>query len=227
MANRPVYVPSERGAALVSRIDVEFKWFAGLAASQKQKSIRSLHEAASKRNIAKVLEISSKSEIPLGVSLSAFNLPLVVASGKKVTVETAFQAGKVFERGGPYRDILEKTSREAKGDPRLRTSGGVIRFEIDDLTWPIQPTTCFYDWLYLSALRQSPQLSNQLLEYDGFTDIEFNPERSLNSQAASAALFVSLSRRGKLDETMATPDAFLNQLMISNLKSGQVQTGLF
>jgi hypothetical protein len=212
MANRPVYVPSQRGTALVSRIDVEFKWFAGLAASQKQKSIQSLHEAASKRNIAKVLEISSKSEISLGVSLSAFNLPLIVASGRKVTVETAFQAGKVFERGGPYVDLLGRTSREAKGDPRLRTSGGVVRFELDDLVWPIQPTTCFYDWLYLSALRQAPALSEQLLEYDGFTDIEFNPERSLNCQAASAALFVSLSRRGELNEVMATPANFLCRL---------------
>lgn len=37
-----------------------------------------------------------------------------------------------------------------------------------------------------------------LLEYDGFTDIEFNPQKSLNCQAKAAALYVSLCRNGLL-----------------------------
>lgn len=81
MANRPVYIPCLKGQALVTPVAVEFKWVAGMAVTQKQKSIRSLHEAAVKRNIAQVLEISSKSENPLGVKLSAFNLPFVMPGG--------------------------------------------------------------------------------------------------------------------------------------------------
>ncbi len=98
MANRPVYLPGVKGKALVTPVSVEFKWVAGMAASQKQKSIRSLHKAAAERNIAKVLEISSKSENPLGVKLSAFNLHIVTPSGMKTTVENAFQASKVKDR---------------------------------------------------------------------------------------------------------------------------------
>ncbi len=33
-----------------------------------------------------------------------------------------------------------------------------------------QPRRCFYDWLYITALH----------ECAGFTDINFNPERSIN-----------------------------------------------
>lgn len=227
MASRPVFVPGLMGKALVIKIDIEFKWFAGLAASQKQKSIRSLHEAASKRNLARVLEISSKSENPLGIGLSAFNLPLILPSGVKVTVENAFQAGKVFQNGGPYIDLLRKSSREAKTDPRLRSSGEVIGFHLEGIDWPTQPLTSFYDWLYISALCQSQTMSDQLLEFDGFTDIEFNPERSLNCQAASAALFVALTRRGEIKDATETSDAFLNRLIASSSDSGQFQKGLF
>ena len=68
---------------------VEFTWFAGMAISQKQKSIQSLHEAAKRRlGDVPILEISSKSPDPLGVRLSAFNLtfPLV---GRNVSVEVS------------------------------------------------------------------------------------------------------------------------------------------
>ena len=87
MANRPVYLPCTQGQALLTTVNVEFKWIAGMAVSQKQKSIRSLHDAAAERNITQILEISSKSENILGVKLSAFNLPFVTPNGIKTTVE--------------------------------------------------------------------------------------------------------------------------------------------
>ena len=52
-----------------------FEWFAGFAVSQKQKSIASFHEMIRIRG-KKPLEISTKSTVPLGVKLSAFNLKL-------------------------------------------------------------------------------------------------------------------------------------------------------
>ena len=61
------------------------------------------------------------------------------------------------------------------------------------------PKTAFYDWLYIGALLENEQLASQVLVYDAFTDIEFNPDRSLNCQARSAALFVALARQGKLE----------------------------
>lgn len=223
MANRPVYLPGLKGNALVVPIDVEFKWIAGMAVSQKQKSIRSLHEAAAKRNVPKVLEISSKSENPLGVKLSAFNLHLTTPGGLNISVENAFQASKVFQHGGPYLDLLQVTPREAKKDPRLSTSGDLKEFRLEGQDWPTRPLTAFYDWLYLSALRQSPMLAEQLLAFDGFTDIEFNPERSLNCQAASAALFVALSRRGEIEAAISNRDAFLKRLIASSVAPRPVQ----
>ena len=223
MANRPVYLPGLKGSALVVPVDVEFKWVAGMAVSQKQKSIRSLHESAAQRNISKVLEISSKSENSLGVKLSAFNLQITTTSGLKISVENAFQASKVFQHGGPYLDLLQSTPREAKKDQRLSTSGDLIEFRLEGQNWPTRPLTAFYDWLYLSALQQSPMLAEQLLAFDGFTDIEFNPERSLNCQAASAALFVALSRRGELEAATTNRDAFIERLKASTSTPRPVQ----
>jgi hypothetical protein len=54
----------------------------------------------------------------------------------------------------------------------------------------------FYDWLYLSALYEHREgLRNHIFHYAGFTDIEFNPERSINCQARSCVLLVSLMKK--------------------------------
>ena len=226
MAKRPLYLPGTKGDSLVDSLELEFKWIAGMAKSQKQKSIRSLHEAAERRNVSNVLEISSKSENPLGVQLSAFNLLLTTPGGLKTPVENAFQASKVFQFGGPYLDLLQVTAREAKVDPRLSTSGSLVGFSFEGEDWPTRPLTAFYDWLYVSALLQSPSLAEQLLAYSGFTDIEFNPERSLNCQAASAALFVALSQRGELDAVTSSREAFLARLVRSRSVASAVQGSL-
>lgn len=198
---------------------VEFEWFPGLSVSQKQKSIRSLHAAAGKRNLLNLLEISTKSEAHLGVALSAFNLHMTTAGGRVASIESIFQGSKVFKDGGPYLDLLEMPSRAAKTDPRLQSSGVLTGFRLKGRDWGLQPTTAFYDWLYLTALRQSPKLADSLMDYDGFTDIEFNPERSLNCQAASAALFVALKRRDILDAAMETPESFLAYLMAGGMRA--------
>ncbi len=211
MADRPVFVPNKTKIAFIREIPIEFKWVAGMSVSQKQKSIDSLHTAIQQRGITKVLEISSKSRTPLGVSLSAFNLT-IPNNGRNLSVEVVFQASKRFERGGPYTDILAMTSREAKADPRLRDSGALVSFELNGDPWPLTPMTAFYDWLYLHALRAHPDLATQLLEYGGFTDIEFNPEKSLNCQARSAALFVSLSKEGLVDAALSNKQSYFQVL---------------
>jgi len=49
----------------------------------------------------------------------------------------------------------------------------------------------------------------KLLEFDAFTDIEFNPNCQVNCQAAAAAFYVSLCLTGKLDEAMSGRETFL------------------
>ena len=62
---------------LCLRKDTAFAFFSGFSDQQKKRSIRSLHQAFLEGNPnRKVLEISSRSEEVLGVSLSAFHLML-------------------------------------------------------------------------------------------------------------------------------------------------------
>ena len=201
MANRPVFVPFQK-APFVDVFMPEFTWNGGFAVSQKQKNITALHQAFGQRfPNRKVLEISSKSMQDLGVKLSAFNLTKYVPSlDTTVPVECVFQGGKVFAAGGPYTELYRATPRDAKRDSRLKSSGMLRSFFYEGQQFPLHPTTAFYNWLYINALLENPQLSEPLLEFDAFTDIEFNPDKSINCQAEAAALFVSLARQGLLEQ---------------------------
>ena len=233
MATRPAYLPLQSGPSLVRTEIVAFEWSPGLALSQKQKSIASLHRSAETLlAVPRILEISSKSTDPAGRALSAFNMTLPISAlSRGVSVECAFQGSKVFERGGPYTDLYGGSSRDAKTDPRLRASGRLIAFDFEDDRWPVEPQTAFYDWLYARALLTNPQLAACIGEYDAFTDIEFNPEKSINCQAYSAALFSALASRNLLTQATASKQSFLemaNQIPSPRpAKRDQGQASLF
>ncbi|AZT89255.1 hypothetical protein ELD05_00355 [Caldicellulosiruptor changbaiensis] len=198
MAVRPVFLSTDpEEEELVKVVDVEFEWYAGFSLSQKQKCIESLHKNFIKEFGSKnILEISTKSNNKLGVELSAFNLKIYYEPLKKlVPVENVFQASKVFEGNVQYLDLLEKTPIEAKKDSRLRNSGKLIYFKYNETKWELEPKTLFYDWLYINALYNNKELAEKIISYEAFTDIEFNPEKSYNCQARSAALYVSFYKR--------------------------------
>lgn len=228
MANRPVFIASDSKDELVIIDSLDFEWFAGFSVAQKKKSVESLHHAfLEKYPNKKILEISSKSESDLGVMLSAFNLQIELRTGHKASVESLYQSSKVFENGGPYENIRYKSPLEAKRDERLKTSGDVIAFEHKDERWDIEPKTAFYNWLYLNVLNLNNDLKNQVLEYDAFTDIEFNPKKSFSCQANAIALYVSLRKKNLLKESDNIPkrDRFLE--LIGSLNSGKEMPGLF
>lgn len=220
MAKRPVFIANSVGSTLVDTKMIDFQYHSGFAVVQKQKSIASLHEAIrNTQNITQILEISSKSELELGVALSAFNLMMIDKKKHQTfSVECAFQSSKVFENGGPFLDLLNVTSREAKKDERLKTSGQLKKFSFYGIDWALEPLTAFYDWLYINALNFNSDYHEELLKYDAFTDIEFNPEKSINCQAYSIAMFVSLSKRNLLGK-IRDPEEFLkfySEFQISN-----------
>jgi hypothetical protein len=222
MAVRPIFIASPNGPELVKTAMVQFEWFPGMAVSQSQKSIDSLHKEAKKHlGVDRVLEISSKSKDELGVALSAFNLMIkTVKYGCEFSVECAFQASKVFERGGPYIDLLEAKSIDAKRDPRLKESGRLVKFRFFGKDWGLLPRTAFYDWLYINALHKQETLASQMLEYKAFSDIVFNPEKSINCQAYAAALYVSLNERGRLtDELLKDRDCYLEAISVAKVSS--------
>lgn len=209
MARRPVFVPIFSGPRFVEQISVPLTWSPGFSSVQKQRNIAALHEGAKALGVAPVLEISTKGDTRLGKHLSAFHLMAVIA-GRRIPLESAFQGSKIFEQGGPFHDLYGDDARTAKRDPRLRESGTIVGFDFDGFRFPSEPRTAFYDWLYVNALFEHREwLASRLGVYAGFSDIEFNPERSLNCQARSCALFVSLLSRKLLDQAVQSADAFL------------------
>lgn len=210
MASRPVFLPGNDAGPLVDELLVEFRWHPGMAKSQKQASIRELHDSArAQLSLGKILEISSKSEERLGVNLSAFNLRYPMENGTAAPVEVVFQGSKVFENGGPYTDLYEVKSITAKKDKRILSSGELVGFQLEGIDWRLSPRRAFYDWVYLSALFENRELADQLVTFDAFTDIEFNPKKSINCQAHSAALYKKLVEVGELENAMASQDSFL------------------
>ena len=204
MAKRICFISSPHDFPIYKEIVVEFAYFTGFAISQKQKSISSMHVTIENLGInLQVLEVSTKSSNPIGVALSAFNLQFLnEINGKEYPLENIFQSSKVFENGGPYRDLLDVHPKDAKRDERLKNSGNLICFDYNGTKWELEPKTMFYDWIYIRSLCRNEMLSKKILEYNAFTDIEFNQEKSINCQARAAAIFVSLSVNGLLPDIL-------------------------
>lgn len=221
MAERPIFVPQYESPELVKEVFFEIMWSPGFAVVQKEKNIKALHEAAASAGFAPLLEISTKSANKRGRHMSAFHMTVDTKDWGKIKLELAFQGSKVFERGGPFTDLYQKADDkigDAKRDSRLQESGKLIGFRFEGFDFPLEPKTVFYDWLYCSFLYQYRDWAQKLYDYAGFTDIEFNPYRSINCQARSAALFLSLMKRGELDDSLRSPTAFSQRLSNSQYR---------
>ncbi len=217
MAKRPVFISLSKPEHLVEEVLVEFAWNPGLAPIQKKKNVAALHVAAEKKGLTPLLEVSTKSEELLGQRLSAFNLKIQTKIGE-ISIEAAFQGSKVFESGGPFTDIYGLDSRSAKKDQRIKESGRLVKFTYFNQEWPLIPKTAFYDWLYLSALQPHQDYLKRLYIYKGFTDIEFNPEKSINCQARTCALLVSLLKLNALDAALKSQNDFINMISSDSFK---------
>ncbi len=226
MANRPYFSICDDGKAFYKENNVDFEFFSGFSIVQKQKSIRSLHDSILKiKPNAKILEVSRKSENPLGNSLSAFNLLYEFDDGLKVPLENVFQSSKVFRNGGPYLELLKVTPVEAKRYEKLKTSGDLTKFVLNEMEWPLEPKTMFYDYIYIKSLVSNKSLCEKLLNFDTFTDIEFNPKKSFNCQARSVAICVSLLKYGRINDYLQDRDLFKE--IYRDQKLEPIQTSLF
>lgn len=215
MAERPIFIPAQDSPGFIKEITLSIPWASGFAPIQKKKNVIALHDAAANIGIAPLLEISTKSNVVAGQHLSAFHLKVQSNIGD-IPLECAFQGSKIFELGGPFTDIYEMDAKTAKRDSRLQNSGQLIQFEFNGHIFPLQPTTVFYDWLYLTAIYPYREwLKKRLTDkvnYAGFTDIEFNPNKSVNCQARSCALFVALTQSGFLDDAIKSPESFISTM---------------
>ena len=225
MAERPIFIPAPDSPELVRELPMQLVWNPGFAPIQKKKNILALHAAAARAGYAPLLEVSTKSEEKIGQRLSAFSLKVCSVRHGKMPLEAAFQGSKVFEHGGPFTDLYNVDDvRDAKRDMRLKESGRLTGFEFENFSFPLEPKTVFYDWLYIGALYEHREwLRNHIFQYAGFTDIEFNPERSINCQARSCALLVTLMKNGWLDEAVSSPEAFISLLLSRNYRPDHAQ----
>lgn len=197
MAVRPVYIP-KNSAPFYDIVNIEFKWNGGFAVSQKQKNIKAIHDCFKLiYPEANPLEISSKSLLQTGVELSAFNLMKYVPELKKsFPIENVYQAGKVFENGCQYTDLMLVSPKDAKRDERLKNSGKLTMFRFSGQNFPLIPESLFYNYIYINAIIENEKLAKKILDFNGFTDIEFNPQKSISTQAESAAIYVALAELG-------------------------------
>jgi hypothetical protein len=218
MAERPIFVPEPESARLVQEVFLSLTWNPGFATVQKEKNIKALHKAAAAVGYRNILEVSTKSGNKRGQHLSAFYLKVKTEKLGQIPLECAFQGSKVFEHGGPFVDLYDMDVREAKRDPRLNESGRLIAFEFGGTRWPLEPKTAFYDWLYAGCIYPHREWARKLFAYGGFSDIEFNPFRSVNCQARSIALFLSLMKRNQLDDAIQSPSAFTKVLLSSEYR---------
>ncbi len=222
MANRPIFLSTNNPKQLFKEENIDFQFYNGFSVSQKLKSVKSLHKSANKLGFNNILEVSTKSNLKIGWALSAFNL-MVEFEDRQISVECAFQGSKVFEGDIQYKDIYHKTSIEAKKDPRLRTSGNIIGFEFNGEFWENEPKTAFYDWLYINALYSSnSNIINELSNYNIFSDIEFNPKKSINCQARTCAILVSLVKLDLFNEALSSKDRFIEIVYPKKLIQGRL-----
>lgn len=221
MTERPVFVPAPDTRPFVTVVSVAIRWHAGFAAVQKKKNVAELHGSAAKVGLTPLLEISTKSEAELGRRLSAFSLKVQMGN-ELLPLESAFQGSKVFEQGGPYADLYRSDARSAKRDERTRNSGQIVGFRFGGVEFPNVPKTLFYDWLYITALYPHRDwIASNVPPYAGFTDIEFNPSRSINCQARSFALMIALISNGLLDRAMESPFLFRETVWADRVDDAQ------
>ena len=206
MAERSVFV-SKNSYPFFEEIRVQFDYFQGFALSQKRKSQIGLHQnflAAYPQE--KILEISSTSLYSLGVALSAMNLKKQTKSGI-TTVESAFQSSRIYgthDEIGPFHEFLFLPGKECKKLVKEKSQGlHSYHYQFDGLDFyaPNYHISLFYDYLYLNALceEENKAVANRLLT-DGYTAFTDLATISLNCQARSCALFVSLVKNDLIDQ---------------------------
>lgn len=199
MESKPVFMPRVGSDNLVKTDMVRIERHVGFATRQKKKTLNDLHRIIKKKyGFKNVLELSTKSGNKLSFPLSPYSLQITNDDGQKYSVENAFQTSKVFEQGGPYLDLLTEKPRQARKDDRLISSGELTGYDYFGMEWGVQPLTTFYDWLYINALKQHPELHEEVIQYQAFTDISFNPKKSVHCAAYSLAMFVALHKRDLL-----------------------------
>lgn len=193
--------------------DFDIEWNHGFSIQQKQKNVRNLHAAISNYfnvQLNQILEVSTKSLEEIGRQLSSFNLKIQTKEGK-FPLECFYQSSKVFTNfWGEYQifEALYMSPKSAKVRLAKENHKCLIKFRCFGKDFPLEPKYLFYDWLYINAVKELPDLINHIFNYKFFTDIEFNPDKSLSCQARTLVLYIWLIKNNRLDDYINNPIYF-------------------
>lgn len=169
MANRPIYISTGDINNPFTEDSISFEWKAGYSYVNKCKRRDNLKkEIAKKYDIDKWLEVSSISDKDIGRRLSALNLMLTLTNGNKYSVESIYQSSKVYK------------------------DNHIIGFKFNNTVFENNPYGMYYDYIYMVALYQNKDYHEIIKDYYLFTDLFFNPNKSLNTQARAIAIFKTL-----------------------------------
>lgn len=206
MAIRSVYYVKDN-IVVIENFNV--KWASGLALSQKQKNIENLHHAICERFSVepnRILEVSTKSHTEIGRLLSSFNLKLKV-NDHEYSFESVYQSSKVFQDGlfdtrqyEEWKLLDGYTAKKRSQEVKLP----LAEFRFNQRSFPLDPKTMFFDWLYISCIEQF-NLDFLISQYDYFTDIEFNPEKMVSTQANSLCKYKWLVEHNLVKEYLLDP----------------------
>ncbi len=197
-----------------------FDFYSGFSVEQKQKTINAFHKEIYKSGIKNVLEISRKNDNEIGIRLSAFNLQILL-NEHKYPVECIYQSSKVFG-DKQFLECLNMQPGDAKRFVKECVESeqlSLTKFSLLGIDFPLEPKTLFYDYLYIVALSQNFELSTEILKYDCFTDIEFNPKKQFASQARSCAIFKYLHNHNLIEEYLEDIEKFKTIYTIIDAKN--------
>lgn len=169
MANRPIYIATGDINNPFTEDNINFEWVYGYSYINKCKRRDSLKsEIAKIYNIDNWLEVSSISDKDIGKRLSALNLMLTLTSNNKYSVEDIYQKSKIYK------------------------DNHIIGFKFNNTEFENTPYGMYYDYIYMVALYQNSDYHELIKDYYLFTDLFFNPNKSLNTQARAIAIFKTL-----------------------------------
>lgn len=208
MAKRPIFISTNNFNEPIIEKEIEFEWVKGLSFQQKQKRVELFHECIkTEYNDAKILEVSTKSKDELGIKLSAFNLRIKYKN-INTTIESVYQSSKIYKNNRNNKDLIFKSSQTAKKESIKYRLEEIIGFKFEDIEFENEPMGMFYDWLYIKGLMQNSKYFKEIVKYNIFTDIEFNPKKSYNCQARALAIFKTLYISKKINEIMKDVESY-------------------
>ncbi|MGN0204021.1 MAG: DUF6977 family protein [Coprococcus sp.] len=186
MAVKPVFAVDFYGRLYMNK-ETEFQSVTTSSKFRRKGNIQRLHDAFLEdypyRN---VLEISDYSSIPEGVMLCDAHLTFPMSDGREVSVAEAFQMAKLLTADGSE----------------------VTGFCFEGESFGLVPRNFFYNWLYIRGVSAHPELADELMTYDSFTDITFIPKKCSVCSAEAAAFYVALRRKGLLEEALRDRESF-------------------